>query len=87
MPSYRGDMVNGLEATLEPRRPDPRRLARAYANAAAAMNLARAVTGAGLADLHHLHEWNMDFVRRSSACHACRLGCFCSGRGGCRCSR
>ena len=40
---------------------------RAYANAAAAMNLARAITGAGLADLHHLHEWNMDFVRRSSA--------------------
>jgi 3-deoxy-7-phosphoheptulonate synthase len=40
---------------------------RAYANAAAAMNLARAVTGAGLADLHHLHEWNKDFVRRSSA--------------------
>jgi len=31
------------------------------------MNLARAITGAGLADLHHLHEWNMDFVRRSSA--------------------
>jgi 3-deoxy-7-phosphoheptulonate synthase len=31
------------------------------------MNLARAITGAGLADLHHLHEWNMDFVRQSSA--------------------
>jgi 3-deoxy-7-phosphoheptulonate synthase len=31
------------------------------------MNLTRAITGAGLADLHHLHEWNMDFVRRSSA--------------------
>src|SRR4029453_502416 len=43
------------------------RLVRAYANAAAAMNLARAITGAGLADLHHLHEWNMDFVRRSTA--------------------
>jgi 3-deoxy-7-phosphoheptulonate synthase len=40
---------------------------RAFANAAAAMNLARAITGAGLADLHHLQEWNMDFVRRSSA--------------------
>jgi 3-deoxy-7-phosphoheptulonate synthase len=67
LPSYRGDMVNALEATAGARRPDPGRLVRAYANAAAAMNLARAITGAGLADLHHLHEWNMDFVRRSSA--------------------
>src|SRR4051794_16480356 len=65
--SYRGDMVNALEATAEARRPDPGRLVRAYANAAAAMNLARAITGAGLADLHRLHEWNMDFVRASSA--------------------
>ena len=67
LPSYRGDMVNGLDPTPEARRPDPGRLIRAYANAAAAMNLSRAITGAGLADLHHLHEWNMDFVRRSSA--------------------
>ncbi len=67
LPSYRGDMVHALEPTPEARRPDPGRLVRAYANAAAAMNLIRAITGAGLADLHHLHEWNMDFVRRSSA--------------------
>src|SRR3954454_21192016 len=67
LPSYRGDMVNALEPTAEGRRPDPGRLIRAYANAAAAMNLTRAITGAGLADLHRLHEWNMDFVRRSSA--------------------
>ncbi|HEX8104466.1 MAG TPA: 3-deoxy-7-phosphoheptulonate synthase class II [Solirubrobacteraceae bacterium] len=67
LPSYRGDMINGLEASAEARRADPGRMIRAYANAAAAMNLARAITGAGLADLHHLHEWNMDFVRRSSA--------------------
>jgi 3-deoxy-7-phosphoheptulonate synthase len=67
LPSYRGDMVNALDPTAEARRPDPGRLVRAYANAAAAMNLARAITGAGLADLHHLHEWNMDFVRQSSA--------------------
>jgi 3-deoxy-7-phosphoheptulonate synthase len=67
LPSYRGDMVNALEPTAEARRPDPGRLVRAYANAAAAMNLARAITGAGLADLHRLHEWNMDWVRASSA--------------------
>jgi 3-deoxy-7-phosphoheptulonate synthase len=67
LPSYRGDMINALEPTAQARQPDPGRLIRAYANAAAAMNLARAVTSAGLADLHHLHEWNMDFVRRSTA--------------------
>src|SRR5690349_22431315 len=67
LPSYRGDMVNAIEPTAASRRPDAGRLVRAYANAAAAMNLARAITGAGLADLHHLHEWNMDFVARSSA--------------------
>src|SRR3954469_4276255 len=67
LPSYRGDMVNALQPTADARRPDPGRLVRAYANAAAAMNLSRAITGAGLADLHRLHEWNMDFVRRSSA--------------------
>jgi 3-deoxy-7-phosphoheptulonate synthase len=67
LPSYRGDMVNSIEATPEARRNDPVRMLRAYANASAAMNLTRAITGAGLADLHHLHEWNMDFVRRSNA--------------------
>lgn len=67
LPSYRGDMVNALAATAEARRPDPGRLLRAYANAAAAMNLGRAITGAGMADLHRLHEWNMDFVRESNA--------------------
>src|SRR4051794_20257325 len=67
LPSYRGDMINALESDAAARQPDPGRLVRAYANAAAAMNLARAITGAGLADLHHLHEWNMDFVARSSA--------------------
>jgi 3-deoxy-7-phosphoheptulonate synthase len=67
LPSYRGDMINAFEPSEAARRADPGRLIRAYANAAAAMNLTRAITGAGLADLHHLHEWNMDFVRRSSA--------------------
>ena len=67
LPSYRGDMINGIDPTDQARRPDPGRMIRAYANAAAAMNLARAITGGGLADLHHLHEWNMDWVRQSSA--------------------
>jgi 3-deoxy-7-phosphoheptulonate synthase len=65
--SYRGDMVNSLDATPAARRHDPVRMLRAYANASAAMNLTRAITGAGMADLHRLHEWNMDFVAGSRA--------------------
>jgi 3-deoxy-7-phosphoheptulonate synthase len=67
LPSYRGDMINSLVATEEARVHDPGRMIRAYANAAAAMNLARALTAAGLADLHRVHDWNKDFVSRSPA--------------------
>src|SRR5438067_2236434 len=47
--------------------PDPSRRIRAYANAGAAMNLLRALTGAGKADLSQVHDWNKDFVRTSKA--------------------
>ncbi|HYH32703.1 MAG TPA: 3-deoxy-7-phosphoheptulonate synthase class II [Pseudonocardia sp.] len=67
LPSYRGDIINSLVATPEARVPDPGRMIRAYANAGAAMNLLRALTGAGLADLHRVHDWNRDFVRTSPA--------------------
>jgi 3-deoxy-7-phosphoheptulonate synthase len=67
LPSYRGDIVNSLVATPEARVPDPSRMIRAYANAGAAMNLLRAMTTAGMADLHRLHDWNKDFVRQSPA--------------------
>jgi 3-deoxy-7-phosphoheptulonate synthase len=67
LPSYRGDMVNAIEPTLEARTPDPSRMVRAYANAAAAMNMLRAFTHGGLADLHAVHDWNKDFVRTSRA--------------------
>ncbi len=50
--SYRGDMVNSLVADEAVRVHDPSRLVRAYANASAAMNLVRALTGSGMADLH-----------------------------------
>ncbi|MGH3785854.1 MAG: class II 3-deoxy-7-phosphoheptulonate synthase, partial [Pseudonocardiaceae bacterium] len=65
--SYRGDMINSLRATPEARVHDPSRMIRAYANAAAAMNLVRSLTLAGMADLHKVHDWNKDFVRRSPA--------------------
>jgi 3-deoxy-7-phosphoheptulonate synthase len=67
LPSYRGDMVNAIEPTLQARTPDPSRMVRAYANSAAAMNMLRAFTHGGLADLRAVHDWNKDFVRRSRA--------------------
>jgi 3-deoxy-7-phosphoheptulonate synthase len=67
LPVYRGDIVNSLVATPEARVPDPSRMIRAYANAGAAMNLLRALTGAGMAGLAKVHDWNKDFVRTSPA--------------------
>ncbi|WP_299564328.1 3-deoxy-7-phosphoheptulonate synthase class II, partial [uncultured Mycolicibacterium sp.] len=67
LPSYRGDMVNGFAPDPAARVHDPSRLVRAYANASAAMNLVRALTGSGLASLHQVHEWNREFVRTSPA--------------------
>ena len=67
LPVYRGDIINSLVPTPEARVPDPGRMIRAYANAGAAMNLVRALTAAGMADLTKVHEWNKDFVRRSAA--------------------
>ena len=65
--SYRGDMINGVAADEASRAHDPSRLVRAYANASAAMNLVRALTASGTADLHRVHEWNMEFVAQSRA--------------------
>ncbi|CAM3998226.1 class II 3-deoxy-7-phosphoheptulonate synthase [Smaragdicoccus niigatensis] len=67
LPSYRGDMVNSIEPDPALRVHDPGRLVRAYANASAAMNLVRALTGSGLADLHKVHDWNRAFVAESPA--------------------
>ncbi|MEE3852429.1 3-deoxy-7-phosphoheptulonate synthase class II [Gordonia sp. LSe1-13] len=64
--SYRGDMINGFLAEETARVHDPSRLVRAYANAAAAMNLVRALTGSE-ADLRRVHLWNREFVRTSPA--------------------
>jgi 3-deoxy-7-phosphoheptulonate synthase len=67
LPSYRGDIVNSLVAHPEARIPDPSRMVRAYANAGAAMNLVRALTATGMADLTMVHDWNREFVRTSPA--------------------
>jgi 3-deoxy-7-phosphoheptulonate synthase len=65
LPSYRGDMVNDIAFTASARTPDPQRLIRAYHQSAATLNLLRAFTKGGLADLHQVHQWNLEFVQGS----------------------
>ena len=67
LPSYFGDAVNALPFDAESRRPDPQRLVRAYNASSAALNLVRAFTQGGYADLRQVHAWNQDFVRDSVA--------------------
>ncbi len=67
LPSYRGDAVNGLEFTAASRTPDPRRLVNSYHAASATLNLVRAFTQGGYADLRQVHAWNQDFVAESDA--------------------
>ena len=66
LPSYRGDAVNELHGD---RTPDPRRLVRAYANSAAALNFMRAMATDGSADLEKVHDWNTAFVASSPLGH------------------
>ncbi len=63
LPAYRGDAVNGYDFTPEARRPDPARLLQVYNASAATLNLVRAFTKGGFADLRSMHSWNADFVR------------------------
>ncbi|MGG7090915.1 3-deoxy-7-phosphoheptulonate synthase class II [Campylobacter sp. 1BO] len=65
LPSYRGDIINGFEFDELARVPDPKRMELAYHQAAATMNLLRAFSQGGLADLHQVHKWNLGFVRRA----------------------
>jgi len=67
LPAYRGDAVNGLEFTAQARAPDPQRMLRACHYSAATLNLCRAFTQGGYADLRQVHTWNTDFVAASPA--------------------
>jgi len=62
LPAYRGDAVNDYAFERLARVPDPRRLLRAYHTSSATLNLIRAFTKGGFADLRHVHEWNRGFV-------------------------
>jgi len=65
LPSFRGHMVNGDEPTPEARVPDPRRMVEGYNQSAQTLNLLRAFTKGGYADLTQVHLWNKDFVSSS----------------------
>ena len=66
LPAYRGDAVNDLEFTLSARTPNPQRLVDVYNTSAATLNLVRAFTQGGFADIRRVHEWNKGFIRDSS---------------------
>ena len=63
--SYRGDIINGVEFTKEARTPNPQRMIQAYNQASATQNLLRAFATGGMADLHQVHSWNLDFAHKS----------------------
>ncbi|MGL6280592.1 MAG: class II 3-deoxy-7-phosphoheptulonate synthase [Gaiella sp.] len=65
LPSFRGHAVHSEEPTLEARTPDPERLLQAYYQAVSTLNLLRAFTKGGFADLTHVHSWNQEFVASS----------------------
>jgi len=62
LPAYRGDIVNGYDFTLESRTADPRRIVQGYHTAASTLNLIRAFTQGGFADLRMVHSWNKGFA-------------------------
>ena len=65
LPSYLGDNINGIEFTPESRIPDPQRLLQAYSQSAATLNLLRAFSTGGYANLRQVHQWTLDFMGRS----------------------
>jgi 3-deoxy-7-phosphoheptulonate synthase len=65
VPSFLGHMVNDDAPTLEARTPDPERMLRVYHQSAATLNLLRAFTKGGFADLNQVHAWNQEFVASS----------------------
>ena len=65
LPSYRGDVINGIEFTDEARIPDPRRQLMAYRQSAATLNLIRAFANGGYANLENAHRWMLGFVKDS----------------------
>ena len=65
LPSYRGDMVNKAEFTLEARTPNPKYMLKGYNMAASTLNLLRAFTRGGFGSLQRVQAWNQEFVAQS----------------------
>jgi 3-deoxy-7-phosphoheptulonate synthase len=65
LPSYRGDIINDIAFEAEGRAPDPQRMVQGYNQSAATLNLLRAFSGGGYANLHQVHAWTHDFMGRS----------------------
>jgi 3-deoxy-7-phosphoheptulonate synthase len=65
LPSYFGDIINGIEFGDDTRRNDPQRMLQAYGQAAATLNLIRAFAGGGYANLRQVHKWTLDHIGRS----------------------
>ena len=65
LPSYRGDAVNDINFNEKSRKQNPKRLLRTYNQSAATLNLLRAFTTGGFADLNKVHMWNQEFIAQS----------------------
>ena len=65
--SYRGDSINGMDFDEATRAPDPDRLLQSYSQSAATLNLLRALSHGGFADLQNVHRWTQDFISGSPA--------------------
>lgn len=66
LPSYRGDMVNGMEFEADARKPDPERLLKVYYQGAATLNFLRTLARGGYASLNQINRWNMEFAQSSA---------------------
>ncbi|MEL6609423.1 MAG: 3-deoxy-7-phosphoheptulonate synthase class II [Pseudomonadota bacterium] len=67
LPSYRGDIINDLPFTPEARIPNPQKMLQAYTQSAATLNLLRAFSKGGFADIHQVHAWTLGFTDRDEA--------------------
>ena len=72
-PSYRGDIINGIEFNAESRVPDPNRMSMAYRQSAATLNLIRAFASGGYANLERTHEWTMEFLKDTDSYKSTRI--------------
>ena len=67
LPSYRGDIINELDFNAKARHPNPKKMLQAYTQAAATLNLLRAFSKGGFADIHQVHSWTLGFTESEKA--------------------